>query len=117
MIRKNTGIAASVDDLRVVYILGTVLRWSDRRIARIIRHHHNTVSIWRREANSQIESGELSISTEVRARCDVIPVGGSTELERLDGCVNHRNKLPSTQLPEDNDECNDDAEDEVTSEK
>lgn len=80
------------DILRVVYILGTVLHWSHRRIGRVISHHHTSVTYWHDEANRMMREGSLAIVPEYRGGVDVISVGSSMDIEKLEGRVNRHNR-------------------------
>jgi len=102
---RPTGIIASDDELRVVYILGTLMGWSASRIGRIISRHHTTVSTWHFEAKRRVDANLLAIRAKGEKRVRTVSVGSSSQLEMLGGYVEHsgcgggrmtRNYLPNS---------------------
>lgn len=85
------------DILRVVYILGVRLRWSDRRVGRVISHHHTTVSTWKSEAERKFRSKALAIEPESAGSVRLASIGNSSDVEKLEAVLNHRHGRVSTQ--------------------
>ena len=80
------------DILKVVYILGTVLNWSDRRVGRAISHHHTSVTCWHDEAKRRFKEGSLAINPEYGRGARVISVGSTSDLEGFAGRANRHNR-------------------------
>ena len=83
---RPKGKTTTDDDLLVVWILRTI-GWSRRRIAKVLGHHHSSVSAWYQEAKNRIDGSSLAILPKDESAPSLLGVGSSSQLEILNGFV------------------------------
>jgi hypothetical protein len=88
---NDMAIRANKDTLLAIWVLAK-LGWSSRRIARLILPtSHHTISDYYSEACELIDAGELPITAKDGKRLRITSVGKSSDVEYIEGKVNHGN--------------------------